>query len=75
MDCWSAGLLEVFQKPLLITQSLHYSVASSRNGQKLLPNAQLQKLRKENLGDKNFVRREFAGRDCFVVLDPLGGVN
>ena len=47
----------------------------SRHRQELLPNAQLQKLRKENLGDKNFVGSKLARRDCFVVLDPLGGVN
>ena len=39
----------------------------SGHGQELMPNAELQKLRKENLGDKNFVGGKFAGRDCLVV--------
>ena len=40
-----------------------------------MPNSQLQILRKESLGYKHFVRCELARRDCFIVLDPLAGVN
>jgi hypothetical protein len=40
-----------------------------------LPNAQLQKLREENLGYKNLVRGKLAGRDRLVVLDALGRIN
>jgi hypothetical protein len=61
--------------PLYQLSAVNYQLSGSRHCQELLPNAQLQKLRKENLGDKNFVGRKLAGRDCFVVLDPLGRVN
>ena len=61
----SAGVLEVLQKPLLHYSI--YSIASSGHCQEFLPNAQLHKLRKEDLGDKNFVGGKLAGRDCFVV--------
>ena len=57
MECWKC-----FRISLSITPS-----TLSRHRQELLPNAQLQKLRKENLGDKNLVGRKLASRDCFVV--------
>src|SRR5215475_9587805 len=76
MDYWSVDVMEVLQTTLLhysITPSSHQHGSGHR--QELLPNPQLQKLREENLGDKNLVRGKLAGRDCLVVLDPLGLVN
>ena len=47
----------------------------SRHSQELLPNTQLRKLRKKDLGDKDLVWRQLARCDCFVILDPLLRVN
>src|SRR4030095_6328683 len=75
-DQGSFGVLQYwkyFRRHSSATPLFRY--ARSRHCEEFLPNAQLQKLREENLGDKNLVRSKLARRDRLVVLDALGRVN
>ena len=69
LECWKC-----FRSHYSITPSLHYSVASSGHCQEFLPNAQLQKLRKENLGDENCWGK-FAVEIVSLSLDSFGRVT
>ena len=45
------------------------------HGQKFLLDSQLRIFWKENLSDKNFIRREIARRNRLVIFDVLLGIN
>src|SRR5438270_5303626 len=65
--------MEGCQKPLL-----HYSITPScpsRRGEKLLPDAQLGVLRKENLADEDFVWRKIPRGDGGGIIDVLERID
>src|SRR5437764_12963417 len=71
MECWSDGVMSE-----TITPTLHYSIsASSRRGEKLLADAQLGVLRKENLADEDFVRRQIPSGDGGGIIDVLERID
>src|SRR5260370_2776769 len=71
LECWSDGLMETWQSPLL-----HYStVPPSRHGQEFLLDSQLRIFGKEILGNEDFIWREIAGRNRFIIFDVLLRIN